>query len=196
MARPWSNAVTLVVGGQAFTGAYIGDLDHLACREAHQEAVQDLLGMYGLTSNDCVVAHDLHPQYVSTGLALELPALKHVAVQHHHAHLAGVLAEHALWDKAVLGIMLDGTGYGTDGTVWGGEFLLGSLKAGFERVGHLHSAPLPGGDAAARLPGAVAVQVRAAAGSTASTPRSSGPFRATCGPAPSTPSSSRRPPVH
>ncbi|GAA5500583.1 carbamoyltransferase HypF [Deinococcus xinjiangensis] len=158
------NAVTLVVGGQAFTGAYIGDLDHLACREAHQEAVQDLLGMYGLTSNDCVVAHDLHPQYVSTGLALELPALKHVAVQHHHAHLASVLAEHDLWHEPALGLILDGTGYGPDGTIWGGEFLLGSLSSGFERVGHFYPAPLVGGDAAARLPAQAAVGYLAAAG--------------------------------
>lgn len=158
------NAVTLVVGGQAFTGAYIGDLDHLACREAHQQAIQDLLSMYSLKSSECVVAHDLHPQYVSTGLALELGASRHIAVQHHHAHFASVLAEHGLWEEAVLGVILDGTGYGPDGTIWGGEFLLGSVQGGFERVGHLRPAPLPGGDAAARLPAQAAVGFLAGAG--------------------------------
>lgn len=151
------NAVTLVVGGQAFTSAYIGDLDHRACRETHREAIQDLLGMYGLMPSECVVAYDLHPQYVSTQLALELPALRHVGVQHHHAHMASVVAEHGVWEERVLGVILDGTGYGTDGTVWGGEFLLGSLKKGFERVGHLRPAPLLGGDAAAKLPAQAAV---------------------------------------
>lgn len=158
------NAVTLVVGGQAFTGAFIGDLDHLACREAHREAIQDLLGMYGLKSSDCVVAHDLHPQYVSTQLALELQARRHVAVQHHHAHVGSVLAEHGLYHEPALGVILDGTGYGTDGTIWGGEFLLGSLRGGFQRAGHLWPAPLPGGDAAAKLPAQAAVGFLHAAG--------------------------------
>lgn len=151
------NTVTLVVEGQAVTGSYVGDLEHLDCRKAHAQAIDDLLALYGLTSANCVVAHDLHPGYASTQLALSLPAARHIGVQHHHAHLASVLAEHGQWDRRVLGLILDGTGYGTDGSIWGGEFLVGSLEKGFERVGHLRPAPLIGGDAAARLPAQAAV---------------------------------------
>ncbi|MGE4054029.1 MAG: carbamoyltransferase HypF [Vicinamibacterales bacterium] len=152
------NAITLVVDGQAFAGQYIGDLDLESCRRAFSETVNDLLDMYAVDITDAVVAHDSHPQYVSTQLATELPAARHVAVQHHRAHVLSVLAERGAWDSRVLGVAFDGTGFGDDGTIWGGEIFAGSARSGFERVGHLRSALLPGGDAAARWP------VQAAAG--------------------------------
>ena len=97
-----------------------------------------------------MIAHDLHPEYLSTKYALEREAGRHVAVQHHHAHLAAVLAEHGEAGPAV-GAIYDGTGYGPDGVVWGGELLSGDL-AGFERAGHLCPVRMPGGEQAIRQP--------------------------------------------
>jgi hydrogenase maturation protein HypF len=97
-----------------------------------------------------VVAHDLHPEYLSTKYAQELDGVRLVGVQHHHAHLAACLAEHGETGPAV-GAIFDGTGHGDDGTVWGGELLLGDLT-GFERVGQLHPVRLPGGAMAVRQP--------------------------------------------
>ena len=108
-----------------------------------------------------VVAHDLHPDYRSTAYALERDAAAHVAVQHHHAHLAACLAEHGETGPAV-GAIFDGSGLGTDGTVWGGELLAGGLD-GFERAGHLWPVRLPGGDAAVREPWRMACAWLAAA---------------------------------
>lgn len=152
------NTVTLVVEGEAFVSQHIGDLRHYEALRAFRETIQDLLEMYEVDPDELIVAHDLHPQYASTAHALELPAKRRVAVQHHRAHIAGVLAERAAFDLQVLGVAFDGTGYGDDGAIWGGEFFAGSLRAGFERVGHLRPALLPGGDAAASHP------VQAAAG--------------------------------
>jgi hydrogenase maturation protein HypF len=101
---------------------------------------------------DLIVVHDCHPQYASTIHALSLPSSSKRAVQHHRAHLASVLAERGAWDETVVGVSFDGTGYGDDGTIWGGEIFVGSVQSGFERVAHLCQAPLPGGDAAARYP--------------------------------------------
>jgi hydrogenase maturation protein HypF len=152
------NTVTLVVGGEAFVSQHIGDLRHYEALRAFRETIQDLLQMHEVDTDELIVAHDLHPQYASTAHALELPARERVAVQHHRAHVASVLAERAAFDVRVLGVAFDGTGYGDDGAIWGGEFFAGSLLSGFERVGHLRAAVLPGGDAAAGHP------VQAAAG--------------------------------
>jgi hydrogenase maturation protein HypF len=146
------NTITLVAGGQAFVSQHIGDLDDYESREAFRETIRDLLAMYEIDEHDLVVAHDLHPQYASTLDALELPAARKVAVQHHRAHVASVLAERQAWDTRVVGASFDGTGYGDDGTIWGGEFLTGSLCEGFTRTLHLRTAKLPGGDAASRYP--------------------------------------------
>ncbi len=152
------NTVTLVVDGQAFVSQHIGDLDHYQAFQAFQETIHDLLSMYDVGWNDLLVAHDAHPQYRSTTYSLDLTAQGRYSVQHHRAHIASVLAERGEWDKRVLGVSFDGTGYGDDGSIWGGEFFAGSIKQGFERVAHLRPASLPGGDAAAQHP------VQAAAG--------------------------------
>ncbi|USN98003.1 MAG: carbamoyltransferase HypF [Phycisphaeraceae bacterium] len=146
------NSIALAVGGEVFVSQYIGDLGNAATDRAFQETIDDLLRMYAVDRRELVVVHDAHPQYVSTRLALGLEAAEHTAVQHHRAHIASVLAEHALPDERVVGVALDGTGFGDDGTIWGGEFFVGSVRAGFERVGSLAPVMMPGGDAAARFP--------------------------------------------
>jgi len=162
------NTITLVVDGQAFVSQHIGDLEDYPSAQAFQETIQDLVSMYEVPWDQLLVAYDAHPQYISTAHALELPAEQKAAVQHHRAHLASVLAEHGLWEKTVLGVSFDGTGYGDDGSIWGGEIFAGSVAGGFERVAHLRSAMLPGGDAAARFP------VQAAAGFLAQVNKSHG----------------------
>jgi hydrogenase maturation protein HypF len=152
------NTVTLVVEGQAFVSQHIGDLDHYEAFRAFEETIRDLMTMYEIRWEDVLVVHDAHPEYRSTVHALRLPAAEKLAVQHHRAHVASVLAERGEWTKRVLGISFDGTGYGDDGSIWGGEIFDGSLATGFNRIAHLRPAALPGGDAAAQYP------VQAAAG--------------------------------
>lgn len=152
------NTVTLVIGGEAFVSQHLGDLDHYDAFRAFEETVRDFLSMYEVDPSDLLVVHDLHPEYLSTRFAGTLSAAGTLAVQHHRAHIASVLAEHQALDRRVVGIALDGTGYGDDGTIWGGEIFTGSVLAGFDRMAHLRPAVLPGGDAAARHP------VQAAAG--------------------------------
>jgi hydrogenase maturation protein HypF len=152
------NAITLVVNGQAFVSQHIGDLDHYQAFGAFEETIRDLACMYDVRWEDLLVVHDCHPEYASTVHALRLQAAAHGAVQHHRAHIASVLAEREAWHKRVIGVSFDGTGFGDDGTIWGGEVFTGSVAEGFSRVAHLRCAALPGGDAAARFP------VQAAAG--------------------------------
>jgi hydrogenase maturation protein HypF len=145
------NTITLVVDGQAFMSQYIGDLEHFDAVRAWEETVDDLLRLYDVRLNDVTVVSDAHPQYRAT-----LPGA--LTVQHHRAHIASVLAERGAWHTRVLGLALDGTGYGDDATIWGGELFVGSVAHGFDRVAHLRPADLVGGDAAAQFP------VQAAAG--------------------------------
>lgn len=152
------NTITLVVDGQAFVSQHIGDLDHYESFCSFRETIQDLLSMYEIDSDQLLLVHDAHPQYLSTIHAAELHASEKCAVQHHRAHIASVLAERGAFDKRVIGVSFDGTGYGDDGTIWGGELVAGSVREGFDRVAHLRVAALPGGDAAASFP------VQAAAG--------------------------------
>ena len=146
------NTVTLVVNGQAFVSQHIGDLEHYESLQAFRATIQDLVSMYEIECDRLLVAHDSHPQYASTAHAVEVPSQQRIAVQHHRAHIASVLAEKEAWDQRVVGVSFDGTGYGDDETIWGGEFFIGSLQEGFERALHLRAASLPGGDAAARYP--------------------------------------------
>lgn len=152
------NTITLVVGGAALTSQHLGDLGNASAYAAFQSAIRDLIEMYDLRWDAVLVAHDAHPHYASTAYARDLPGEKHVAVQHHRAHVASVLAERGALETRVIGVAFDGTGYGDDETVWGGEFFAGSVVDGLSRVASLRPFPLPGGDAAARWP------VQAAAG--------------------------------
>jgi len=152
------NTITLVVAGQAFVTQHIGDLDHYQSLQAFHQTIEDMLTMYEVRSDELLLVHDLHPQYLSTAHSATLAVPQTHAVQHHRAHLASVLAERGEWTKRVIGASFDGTGYGDDGTIWGGEIFIGSVHEGFERFAHLRPAALPGGDAAAHHP------VQAAAG--------------------------------
>ena len=152
------NSITLVVGGEAYVSQHVGDLEHHQAFAAFRETVRDLVAMYEVPLDEAIVAHDAHPQYVSTAFAAELPSAETCAIQHHRAHVASVLAEREALDLPVVGVAFDGTGYGDDGTIWGGEWFVGSVSAGLTRVAHLTSSVLIGGDAAARHP------VQAAAG--------------------------------
>jgi hydrogenase maturation protein HypF len=152
------NAVTLVVDGQAFVSQHIGDLGHYPSLRAFQETISDLVSMYDVDWRDLLIVHDCHPQYASTTQAQEFTTSERGAVQHHRAHIASALAECGEYAKRVVGVSFDGTGYGDDGTIWGGEIFVGSISEGFRRVAHLRRAVLSGGDSAAQYP------VQAAAG--------------------------------
>ncbi len=173
------NTVALSVGRQAFISQHIGDLETPEAMAAFERVIADFLRLY--EARPVAIAHDLHPEYLSTrwahdqgsresgvrsqesetrnqgdrsvssGLPVLLPdPCPLISVQHHHAHLAACLAENQV-DGPALGVTWDGTGYGTDGTIWGGEFLVGDA-AGCERVAHLRPFRLPGGEAAVREP--------------------------------------------
>ncbi|HEY7696793.1 MAG TPA: carbamoyltransferase HypF, partial [Vicinamibacteria bacterium] len=147
------NTICLTRGREAFLSPHVGDLDNVRAFESFRESISHLSTTLEIAP--VVVAHDLHPEYLSTRWALEESGLPVIGVQHHHAHIASVLAEHGL-DERVVGIAIDGTGFGADGTVWGGEILVASLK-GFERRWHLPQVVLPGGDRAAREPWRMAI---------------------------------------
>ncbi|MGI8661916.1 MAG: Sua5/YciO/YrdC/YwlC family protein, partial [Acidimicrobiales bacterium] len=141
------NTVALTLGAEVVGSHHIGDLEHLSTYCSFVQAIDHLCGLYGVTPE--VVAHDLHPEYLSSKFAADLD-LDAVGVQHHHAHIASCLTEHGRSDP-VVGLAFDGLGYGTDGTLWGGELLIADLR-GFERVGHLAAVTMPGGTAAIREP--------------------------------------------
>jgi hydrogenase maturation protein HypF len=147
-------------GERAWVSHHIGDLGDHATLRAYAEGVAHFERLFSLMP--VVVAHDLHPDHRSTAYALARDGVDHLAVQHHHAHLAACLAEHGERGPAV-GAILDGTGYGADGTVWGGELLVGAL-ADARRAGHLWPVRLPGGDRAAREPWRMACAWLVAAG--------------------------------
>jgi hydrogenase maturation protein HypF len=133
---------------RAWVGHHIGDLKNYETLRSFREGVEHFERLFAVTPE--VVAHDLHPEYLSTKYATEREDVELVGVQHHHAHMAACLAEHGE-SGPVLGAIFDGTGYGEDGTVWGGELLLGDLGS-FRRVGMLLPVRLPGGERAIRQP--------------------------------------------
>jgi hydrogenase maturation protein HypF len=138
----------LARGDRAWVGHHVGDLRNAETLESFTTGIEHLERLLAVTP--AIVAHDLHPQYLSTAYALEREGVELAGVQHHHAHLAACLAEHGETGPAI-GAIYDGTGYGTDGTVWGGELLWGDL-AGAERTGHVWPVRMPGGEAAIRQP--------------------------------------------
>ena len=142
------NTFCLARGEQAFLSHHVGDLDEWSTFRSYVDGIAHLRDLLDIAP--AVVAHDLHPDYPSTRYARDLTGVELVGVQHHHAHIASCLADNGLTGP-VVGVAFDGLGLGTDGTAWGGEFLLADLT-GFTRAGHLSPVPMPGGDAAARQP--------------------------------------------
>src|SRR5689334_20676513 len=142
------NTFCLARGRHAFVSHHIGDLENAETLRSFTEGIEHVRRLFDIDPR--VVAHDMHPEYLSTKYALELDDVDLEPVQHHHAHIASCLADNGE-EGPVIGVAFDGTGYGTDGTIWGGEFLAASL-ATFERGGHLAPVPMPGGAAAIRQP--------------------------------------------
>jgi hydrogenase maturation protein HypF len=142
------NTFTLVHGRRAFVSQHIGDLENLETLQHFHDALERFQALFRV--RPALAVRDLHPGYLSTRIADELGVPRVIPVQHHHAHIAAVLAEHGETGPA-LGVAYDGTGYGDDGHTWGAEVLLADLQ-GYRRIAHLRYAPLPGGDLAARTP--------------------------------------------
>jgi hydrogenase maturation protein HypF len=146
------NTFCLAREGYAFVSQHIGDMENAETLEAYENTLALYEAMFRVRPE--LVAYDLHPEYLSTKYALSLK-LPSIGVQHHHAHIASVTAEHGVSER-VVGIAYDGTGYGSDGTIWGGEVLVADW-AGFERFAHLRGVPMPGGAAAIRRPARMAL---------------------------------------
>ncbi len=147
------NTFCLAKDGHAFLSHHVGDMENYETLRSFREGVEHYCRLFDVQPE--LVAYDLHPEYLSTKYARELEedGMQAAGVQHHHAHVASCLADNERpLDEHVIGVALDGTGYGPDGAVWGGEFFVGSLHEGFVRRAHLEYAPLPGGSAAIRQP--------------------------------------------
>ncbi|WP_235022605.1 carbamoyltransferase HypF [Amycolatopsis alkalitolerans] len=142
------NTFCLAKDRRAFLSHHIGDLENYETLRSFTEGIEHFQRLFDV--HPALVAHDLHPEYLSTKYALERDGVELAGVQHHHAHIASCLADNGE-DGPVLGVAFDGLGYGTDGTIWGGEFLLAG-RAEFTRVGHLAPVPMPGGTAAIKQP--------------------------------------------
>jgi len=142
------NTFCLLKERYAILSQHIGDFENYETLRFFEETLTNLKRLFHVDPR--AVAYDLHPNYMSTRFALALPIERKVGVQHHHAHIASCMAENQLRGR-VIGVAFDGTGFGSDGKVWGGEFLAADF-AGFERCAHLRYVPLPGGDAAVRQP--------------------------------------------
>lgn len=160
---PFSLPSVLAVGGElkstfclvkddyAFMSQHLGDMENLETLQAFEKSLQQMQAIFRVTPE--IIAADNHPRYLSSQWAHNHQGTRQlIGVQHHHAHIAAVLAENQ-WngDALVIGVSFDGTGYGTDGAIWGGEVLLADYQA-FQRIAHLRYAPLPGGDASIKRP--------------------------------------------
>lgn len=141
------NTFSLANEHEAYISPHIGDLDNLETLRFFREMVGKYKKWFHIYPQ--LIVHDLHPDYLSTKIAREMPGPK-VGVQHHFAHFVSCLGENKVTDKAI-GIIFDGTGFGLDGKIWGGEFIVGDLN-GQQRIGHLEYLPLPGGEASIKKP--------------------------------------------
>ena len=142
------NTFCLTRGPYAFVSHHIGDLENLETLSSFEEGIEHFKRLFYIEPK--AVVYDLHPDYLSTQYALSLPAIPKVGVQHHHAHIVSAMAENGI-NGEVIGVALDGTGFGTDGTIWGGEFLKVSLRD-FDRLAHLKKVPMPGSSMAIKEP--------------------------------------------
>jgi len=162
---PFSMMPTLAVGGElkntfclardryVFLSHHIGDVENVETYESFKQGIRHLSHIFRVEPE--IMAHDLHPNYLSTQFA-KRSGIRQIGVQHHHAHLASCMADNGLDDRRLIGLSFDGTGYGTDGAIWGGEVLLASY-VDFERFAHLEYLPLPGSDSAIRHPWRIAI---------------------------------------
>jgi hydrogenase maturation protein HypF len=149
------NTFCLARGSEAWLGPHIGDLENFETYRSFEESIERMERFLGIAP--AIIAHDLHPDYMSTRYAQDRPEPFKIGVQHHHAHVASAMAEHKLMGP-VLGVAYDGTGYGLDGASWGGELLLADY-ARFERLATFRAIRLPGGDVAIREPWRIAFAV-------------------------------------
>lgn len=146
------NTFTLITGSHAFVSQHIGDMENAETLESFEDTLELYRRLFRVDPE--LIAHDLHPEYLSTKWALQQPQPK-IGVQHHHAHIASVTAEQGIGGR-VVGIAFDGTGFGEDGHIWGGEVLVADWKE-YERFAHLRYLPMPGGSAAIKRPARMAV---------------------------------------
>ncbi len=150
-----SNVAAVTLNRNCFPTQYLGDITSLEALEYEKNAVRVICDLLKITSNPNVISCDLHPGYITSHLAKEMSqetGVEIVTSQHHHAHIVSVCAENKLKpDDPVVGIALDGAGFGPDGTIWGGEILVSTFKS-YERKGSLEELPMPGGDLCAELP--------------------------------------------
>jgi hydrogenase maturation protein HypF len=142
------NTFCLTRGQYAFVSHHIGDLENLETLTSFEEGIEHFKRLFYVEPK--AAAYDLHPDYLSTQYALSIPRIPKVGVQHHHAHIVSAMAENGM-EGDVIGVALDGTGFGLDGTVWGGEFIKANLRD-FNRLAHLKKVPMPGGSMAIKEP--------------------------------------------
>ena len=147
------NTFTLTKGSFAIPSQHIGDMENYETLLFYEESLKNLKDVYRV--QPVAFAYDLHPGYLSTQWALRQEGVKKIGIQHHYAHIASVMAEKGIKNR-VIGFSFDGTGYGTDGNLWGGEILLADIE-GFKRLGHFRYVPLPGGEIAVKEPWRTAV---------------------------------------
>jgi hydrogenase maturation protein HypF len=142
------NTFCLTRGQYAFMSHHIGDLENLETLTSFEEGIEHFKRLFYIEPK--AVAYDLHPDYLSTQYAFSIPDIPKIGVQHHHAHIVSAMAENGI-EEDVIGIALDGTGFGLDGTIWGGEFIKANLRD-FDRLAHLKKVPMPGGSMAIKEP--------------------------------------------
>jgi hydrogenase maturation protein HypF len=147
------NTICITKGDQAFLSQHIGDLENLDTLDFFKQTVAHLRRILEIQPE--IIACDMHPDYLSSRYAAEQHGIRKVEVQHHHAHIVSCMAENKL-EGAVIGLSFDGTGYGSDGTIWGGEVLIAEAEQ-FERVAHLADVPMPGSSAAIKEPWRMAI---------------------------------------
>ena len=142
------NTFCLTRGQYAFMSHHIGDLENLETLTSFEEGIEHFKRLFYIEPK--AVTYDLHPDYLSTQYALSIPDIPRIGVQHHHAHIVSAMAENGM-EGDVIGVALDGTGFGLDGTIWGGEFIRANLRD-FDRLAHLKKVPMPGGSMAIKEP--------------------------------------------